>query len=102
MDVDISPTVSAPSPSPPSQTPLLWPPSPLPWPSSPPPSLSQSGCPQRVHRLLARYQDMYPEPPAPAASASTPVTSISTPETISRVSLIVRNRFQTAVNSFGL
>jgi len=82
-----------------------------PCPASPRPALSQSGRPLRNHRLPARYQDIYPEPPHPAASSSSPPTfqSVTSPipgpsETavVQRVTLIVRNRFRTAPNTFGL
>jgi hypothetical protein len=77
----------------------------------PPASLSQSARPQRIRRLPARYQDLYPEPPCPIASSSTSADSlfplesaIIPPEStvVPRVTLIVRNRFETAPNSFGL
>lgn len=67
--------------------------------SLPHPSLSKSGRPQRTHQLPARYLDILPEPPPPAASESTPVEATSA---LPRVSLIVRNRFRTTENSFGL
>jgi hypothetical protein len=69
---------------------------PLPLPL-PHPSLSKSGRPQRTHQFPARYQDVLPEPPPPAASTHPEPISI-----VPRVSLIVRNPFRTAVNSFGL
>ena len=65
--------------------------------SLPRPTLSTSGRPQRTHQLPARYRDILPEPPRPAASTPLEVT-----HTITRVSLIVRNPFRTATNSFGL
>jgi len=101
----LSPTpLSPPSPPPPSPspTPLNPPLSPfLPGPASPLLALSQSGRPQRTHRLPARYQDIYPEPPLPATSLSSPVALLLPPaasmpvpsETaaVQRVTLIVRN-----------
>jgi hypothetical protein len=87
-----------------------------------PPLLSKSGRPQRVCHLPARYQDMYPEPPTNTPPNST--VAVRTPQLRLRpssdsempldlkaptmhaqrcsVSLIVLNRFQTAVNNFGL
>jgi len=85
-----------------SSPPLLNPPflSPQPGPASPLP-LSQSGRPQRTRRLPARYQDIYPEPPLPAASSdySPPETAVGV---VPRVTFIVRNPFKTTPNSFGL
>ena len=63
----------------------------------PRPSLSKSGRPQRTHQFPARYRDTLPEPPLPAVSTPTEATSI-----VPRISLIVRNPFRTAENSFGL
>src|SRR6266581_942341 len=91
-------------------------PPPLPTPSFPPRQsgpasprplpLSQSGRPLRVHRLPARYQDIYPEAPHPAASSSSsPAAATTDPSetaVIQRVTLVVRNRFRTAPNTFGL
>ena len=100
----IPPTSHPPSPIAPNLPPLLSPPlpPPQPGPSSPPP-LSQSGRPTRMHRLPARYQDTYPEPPCPTASSC---SDPSYPETavrvVPRITLIVRNPFRTASNSFGL
>ena len=65
---------------------------PLPPPS--PPRLTSSGRPRRAYALPNRYQDLLPEPPAPAAEP--PKSALR------RVALIVRNYFETAVNSFGL
>jgi Plavaka transposase len=57
-------------------------------------------------RLPARYQDIYPEAPHPAASSSSsPAAAMANPSetaVIQRVTLVVRNRFQTAPNTFGL
>ena len=80
------------------------PPTPAPFPLHPShplphPTLSKSGCPQRARQLPARYLDILPEPPQSAVSIPTEATSIVLP---ARVSLIVRNRFRTAENSFGL
>ncbi|KAI0260797.1 hypothetical protein BGY98DRAFT_1192805 [Russula aff. rugulosa BPL654] len=48
--------------------------------------------------IPARYRDVLPEPAPPAASTPTEAaTSI-----VSRISLIVRNPFRTAENTFGL
>ena len=55
----------------------------------------------RMRRLPARYQDIYPEPPLPAAS-SDPSYPETTVRVVPRVTLIVRNPFHTAPNSFGL
>ncbi|KAH9955651.1 hypothetical protein BC827DRAFT_1271560 [Russula dissimulans] len=68
-----------------SPLPLPPPPPPPPPPSKPP--LSKTGHPQRVHHLPARYQDIYPEPPTPAASESASAPT---------------NQFCTAPNAFGL
>ena len=84
---------------PPSPTPLNPPSAPLPpRPSSPHLALSQSGRPLRNRRLPARYQDIYPEAPHPAASPPIP----SHTSVVRRVTLIVRNKFQTSPNSFGV
>lgn len=71
---------------------------PLPQPTS---ESSKSGRPQRTRQLPARYQDTLPEPPPPATSTPSDVTSNATSIT-TRVSLIVRNPFRTPENSFGL
>ena len=107
----------SPPPLPPPSLPLLspsvagsmpGPPLPLPGPSTLLPSLSlvESGRPQRIRRLPARYQDLPPEPPhpVPSVSESMPTSEQSPPEAtvIQRVSLIVRNRFRTPTNNFGL
>jgi hypothetical protein len=71
-----------------------------PFPLRPPlphPTLSTTGRPQRSHQLPARYRDILPEPPQPAALPPSEDTA-----TVPRVSLIVRNQFRTATNSFGL
>ena len=94
----------------PTLPPLPTPPFPDPplrsGPTSSPLPLSQSGRPLRTHRLPARYQDIYPEAPHPAAlSSSSPAAAVansSEPAVIQRVTLVVRNRFQTAPNTFGL
>jgi hypothetical protein len=82
------PDAEPPSPSPSTSLPLPLPP--------PRPS---SGRPQRTHQFPARYRDMLPEPPPPAAS--TPIEATGT-SIVPRVSLIVRNPFRTTKNSFGL
>jgi len=64
---------------------------------SPRPSSSKLGRPQRTHQLPARFRDVLPEPPLPAALTPTEATSV-----IPRISLIVRNPFRTDENSFGL
>jgi hypothetical protein len=80
----------------------------MPPPPPPPQTLSQSGRPLRLRRLPARYQDIYPEPPHPVPSTSTSIAapSVSTPTETAVVPrvlrLIVRNRFQTNINAFGL
>ena len=85
-------------------SPMLPPNPPLarlpPHPSSPQLALSQSGRPLRNRRLPARYQDIYPEAPHPATS--TPIPSDSSVVPAQRVTLIVRNRFQTPPNTFGV
>ena len=98
-DVMVFPDTERPSQSHPSPTPPNPPLPPLPpRPSSPQLALSQSGRPLRIRRLPARYQDIYPEAPHPATS--TPIPShISV---VPRVTLIVRNRFQTPPNTFGV
>jgi hypothetical protein len=63
----------------------------------PQPALSTSGRPQHSHQIPARYRDILPEPPRPTASTPTEATPI-----IPRISLIVRNRFRTDENVFGL
>ncbi|RDB20855.1 hypothetical protein Hypma_012075 [Hypsizygus marmoreus] len=64
-------------------------------PSPPPPKFMATGRPQRQYRLPARYRDVLPEPPLPAAEPK--------PEPlVHRMFLLVQNQFQTAVNSFGL
>jgi len=55
----------------------------------------------RMHRLPARYQDIYPEPPRPAASLDPPYPEAAD-RVVPRVTLIVRNPFHTTPNSFGL
>ena len=101
--------LTEPSSSLPPLTPPQNPPSPLlpPSPAAPCLALSQSGRPVRNRCLPARYQDVYPEPPHPATSTSSPATSMpspSEPETavVQRMTLVVRNWFQTAPNTFGL
>ena len=85
-----------------SPPPLLNPcfPSSQPRPASPPPS-PQSGRPLRTRRLPARYQDIYPEPPLPAASSDSSLPAAAV-RVLPRVTFIVRNPFKTAPNSFGL
>ena len=91
---------------PPSPMPLNPPLPPYPPRSALPlPASSQSGCPQCICCLPAWYQDIYPEPPHPAASSSSPTASMSIPSeaaVVQRVTLVIRNRFQTAPNTFGL
>ena len=74
-----------------------------PGPASPPLSLplSESGRPLRIRRLPARYQDIHPEPPHPAASSdrSPPEHAV---HVVPRVTLIVKNPFRTAPNNFGV
>lgn len=66
-------------------------------PSPPPQPLTQSGRPRREYRLPQRFRDNLPEPPVPALPDSVP-NSLS----VRRVVLIVRDRFVTALNSFGI
>ena len=107
-DVMAFPQTEPPPSHPPSPTPQNPSSPPLPpGPVSPRPALSQSGRPLRNRRLPARYQDVYPKPPHPAALMSSPATlmpSSSELETavVQRVTLVVRNRFQTAPNTFSL
>ena len=83
----------------------------------PSPPLSNSGRPQRVRHLPARYRDIYPEPPTQAISTvavTMPMQRLASdlempldseaPMISQRrsVSLIVFNRFRTAANNFGL
>ncbi|RDB16223.1 hypothetical protein Hypma_003115 [Hypsizygus marmoreus] len=83
MDID-SPVENIPSP------PMLRTPSP-----PPPPKFTAARRPQRRYKLPARYRDILPEPPLPAVEPE--------PEPLVRhIFLLVRNRFQTTVNSFGL
>jgi hypothetical protein len=64
---------------------------------SPPPQFTQAGRPKRNYRLPARYEDVNPEPLPPLNQEDEQPTAI-----IPRLRLIVRNRLQTATNSFGL
>lgn len=59
-----------------------------------------SGRPKRSHRLPARYRDILPTPPTPAAN---PIPEPeSTGSRIKRLTLIVRDRLITAINVFGI
>lgn len=80
--VEPSPDSSYPGSTEPSSQPL------------PPPRLPGSGRPRRAYALPRRYQDLLPEPPAPAQRPSEPVHR--------RVTFIVRNYFKSAVNTFGI
>ena len=65
--------------------------------------MSNTGRPQRNRRLPARFQDLYPEPPLPATPAlASTSTHVPGSVNVQRVSLIVRNPFQTRTNGFGL
>ncbi|KJA12763.1 hypothetical protein HYPSUDRAFT_210146 [Hypholoma sublateritium FD-334 SS-4] len=62
-----------------------------------PPQLTAAGRPKRNYRLPARYEDVNPEPLRPLEEENVQPTAI-----LPRLCLIVRNRLQTAANSFGL
>lgn len=66
--------------------------------------LSISGRPQRTRLLPARYRDVLPEPlqPLPPASLTPSDATSESIQVIPRISLIVRNPFQTPKNNFGL
>lgn len=66
-------------------------------PASDVPHLTQSGRPQREYRLPQRFRDNLPEPPTPA-----PILELQESNPRQRVLLIVRDRFTTASNSFGI
>jgi hypothetical protein len=72
---------------------------PVPPPPSPPPTLTASGRIKRKLRLPKRYMDLLPEPllPADVAPPSEEPTSI-----LPRITLIVRDTFNTVANAFGL
>lgn len=59
--------------------------------------LTQSGRPRREYRLPQRFRDNLPEPPTPA-----PILELQEINPRRRVLLIVRDRFITASNSFGI
>ena len=80
----------------PSPLSLLLPTS-TPPPSQPPPQFTQAGRPKRNYRLPARYEDVNPEPLRPLEAEDEQPTAV-----LPRLHLIVRNRLQTAANSFGL
>jgi len=73
-------------------------------PSTPtqPPLLTQSGRPRREYRLPKRFRDNIPEPPAPVPITGIPPNPEPNPHPIRRVTLIVRDRLITAMNSFGI
>ncbi|KAG5634841.1 hypothetical protein H0H81_000543 [Sphagnurus paluster] len=99
MDLD-PPSIPEPVPRSPSP-PMLLSPQPIPQPSPPPPPLpvTSTGRPRREYRMPARYQDILPVAPVPATVEVAEVV----PEPFHRrLVLIVRNRFQTAMNTFGL
>ncbi|KAG6806124.1 hypothetical protein H0H92_012592, partial [Tricholoma furcatifolium] len=73
-----------------------FPSSPPPPPPSPP-QITAAGRPQRHYRLPQRYRDLLPEPPVPVEPEPK-----SPPSRLQRIVLFVRNRYQTAANSFGL
>ncbi|KAF5382541.1 hypothetical protein D9615_002821 [Tricholomella constricta] len=77
--------------------PLPPPASPLP-PPPPPPTLTQSGRPRRNYTLPKRFQDVLPALPDPPLVNEPELSQPSLP----RVRLIVRDRFISALNIFGL
>jgi len=85
---------------------VLWPSSsmnPEPCFESPPPPLpilTRSGRPRREYRLPKRFHDNLPEPPAPVPVVASSLDTNQNP--IRRVILIVRDRFVSAMNSFGI
>ena len=81
----------------PIEDPPLPPPPPPPPPLPPPHSLTQAGRPMWNYRQPAQYIDINPEHFQPLDEELPPPTSI-----LPRVVLIVRNRLQTAANSFNL
>jgi len=65
--------------------------------SKSPPQFTQAGRPKRNYRLPARYEDVNPEPLRPLEEEDEQPTAV-----LPRLRLIVRNRLQTAANTFGL
>ncbi|CAK5267103.1 unnamed protein product [Mycena citricolor] len=97
-DHDMDP--APPPPNPPSPSPPPVPPFP-----NPPPSTRLSGRPARTVRRPARFRDEIPDqlPPAPQIGTAGEEHEEEEPElAIRRVTLLVRDRFTTAVNKFGL
>ena len=65
--------------------------------SKSPPQFTQAGRPKRNYWLPARYEDVNPEPLRPLEEEDEQPTAV-----LPRLRLIVRNRLQTAANTFGL
>ncbi|KAJ7436594.1 hypothetical protein FB451DRAFT_1061675 [Mycena latifolia] len=68
--------------------------------TSPPPDTTEAGRPRRNIRLPGRYRDILPEPLLPAQDAPPP--EAPAPPALPRVTLIVRDTFETVRNTFGL
>jgi hypothetical protein len=77
--------------------PTSTPPPPSSFSQPPPPQFTQAGRPKRNYRLPARYEDVNPEPLRTLEDEDEQPTAL-----LPRLRLIVRNRLQTAANSFGL
>ena len=84
----LPPSFPLPVSTPPRQSPPL---------QSPPPQFTEAGRPKRNYRLPARFEDVNPEPLRPLDEEDEQPTAV-----LPHVRLIVRNRLQTATNSFGL